>query len=84
MTHFATADGDRDVHGAAARARSSRSSPQLRGAGPGVVAHAANSAATVREPASHFDLVRCGIALYGCDPMNARSRRRSGSSRRWS
>jgi alanine racemase len=21
-------------------------------------------------PASHFDLVRCGIAIYGCDPMN--------------
>jgi alanine racemase len=20
---------------------------------------------------SHFDLVRCGIAIYGCDPMNA-------------
>ena len=32
--------------------------------------HAANSAATLREPASHFDMVRCGIALYGCDPMN--------------
>jgi alanine racemase len=32
--------------------------------------HAANSAATLREPDSHFDLVRCGIALYGCDPMN--------------
>jgi alanine racemase len=32
--------------------------------------HAANSAATLRLPASHFDMVRCGIALYGCDPMN--------------
>ena len=37
---------------------------------PGIVVHAANSAATLREPASHFDLVRCGIAIYGCDPMN--------------
>ncbi len=37
---------------------------------PGIVVHAANSAATLREPASHFDMVRCGIAIYGCDPMN--------------
>jgi alanine racemase len=37
---------------------------------PGIVVHAANSVATLREPASHFDLVRCGIAIYGCDPMN--------------
>ena len=32
--------------------------------------HAANSAATLREPRSHLTLVRCGIAIYGCDPMN--------------
>ena len=32
--------------------------------------HAANSAATLRCPESHFDMVRCGIAIYGCDPMN--------------
>ena len=31
--------------------------------------HAANSAATLREPAARFDLVRCGIALYGMDPF---------------
>ena len=43
---------------------------ELRSRSPGLVAHAANSAATLREPASHFDLVRCGIAIYGCDPMN--------------
>ena len=24
----------------------------------------------MRDPATHFDMVRCGIALYGCDPMN--------------
>ena len=33
--------------------------------------HAANSAATLREPAAHFDLVRCGIAIYGMDPFGA-------------
>ena len=31
--------------------------------------HAANSAATLREPAARFDLVRCGIAVYGMDPF---------------
>ena len=27
--------------------------------------HAANSAATITHPASRYDLVRCGIAVYG-------------------
>lgn len=30
--------------------------------------HAANSAATITEPRSHFDVVRCGISLYGLPP----------------
>ncbi|MCB0061917.1 MAG: alanine racemase [Caldilineaceae bacterium] len=30
--------------------------------------HAANSAAMLYSPAVHFDLVRCGIALYGLHP----------------
>ena len=29
------------------------------------IIHAANSAATVRMPESHFDMVRCGITIYG-------------------
>jgi alanine racemase len=36
----------------------------------GLVVHAANSAGTLHHPDSHFDLVRCGIALYGGDPAN--------------
>jgi alanine racemase len=32
------------------------------------VLHAANSAATILRPASHFDLVRPGIAIYGIQP----------------
>ena len=71
MTHFASADED-----------PSFTSEQLgrfvpfvaamrdRWPFPAIVVHAANSAATLREPASQFDLVRCGIAIYGCDPMN--------------
>jgi alanine racemase len=35
---------------------------------PRVVAHAANSAATVRAPRSHLDMVRCGCAVYGLSP----------------
>ena len=37
----------------------------------GVALHAANSAATLREPAAHFDLVRCGVAIYGLDPFGS-------------
>jgi alanine racemase len=33
--------------------------------------HAANSAAAIAHPASRFDLVRCGIAVYGIDPAPA-------------
>jgi alanine racemase len=35
----------------------------------GCTVHAANSAATLRDPATHFDMVRCGIAIYGLDPF---------------
>jgi alanine racemase len=69
MTHFATADED----GPFASEQLARFEPfvrTLRARWPGIVAHAANSAATMRLPASHLDLVRCGIAVYGCDPTN--------------
>ncbi len=36
---------------------------------PDALLHAANSAATLRDPAAHFDLVRPGVALYGMDPF---------------
>jgi alanine racemase len=38
-----------------------------------IVKHAANSAATFRIARSHFDMVRCGISIYGydnCDMMD--------------
>ncbi len=35
----------------------------------GLTLHAANSAATLRSAASHFDMVRCGVAVYGLDPF---------------
>jgi alanine racemase len=67
MTHFATADehGDelfpaqlaafRDFVDAVGR--------------DDLVVHAANSAAALRDLASHFDMVRCGVAIYGLDPF---------------
>ncbi|HLY48928.1 MAG TPA: alanine racemase [Solirubrobacteraceae bacterium] len=69
MTHFATADGDPEFV-AAQLARFEPFVSKLRSRWPGLVVHAANSAATLTEPRSHFDVVRCGIAIYGCDPMN--------------
>jgi alanine racemase len=69
MTHFATADDDPEFM-AAQLAAFRPFAAELRRRAPRVVVHSANSAATLREPATHFDLVRCGIAIYGCDPMN--------------
>ena len=69
MTHFATADDDPGFL-AEQLARFEPWARALKAAHPGLLVHAANSAATLREPASHFDLVRCGIALYGMDPFH--------------
>jgi alanine racemase len=70
MTHFATADEDQEF--LARQLEIFRPfAAKLRTRRPEIVVHAANSAATLVEPASHFDLVRCGIAIYGCDPMNS-------------
>jgi alanine racemase len=70
MTHFATADEDLEFVGRQLE-RFRPFAVEMRRRWPGLIVHAANSAATLREPASHFDLVRCGIAIYGCDPLNA-------------
>ena len=69
MTHFASADEDPGFT-ATQLERFSPFVAAMRERWPTIAVHAANSAATLREPASHFDLVRCGIAIYGCDPMN--------------
>jgi len=69
MTHFATADDDPGFL-AEQLAAFSPWARALKVAHPEILIHAANSAATLREPAAHFDLVRCGIALYGLDPFH--------------
>lgn len=68
MTHFATADerGD-DFFGEQVRRFAEWVAPLRR---DGVLAHAANAAATLRDPASHFDMVRPGIGIYGLDPFH--------------
>ena len=72
MTHFATADEAEDDGFFAAQLDAfSRWARPLADSRPGVIVHAANSAAVLREPASHFDMVRCGIAVYGMDPFGS-------------
>src|SRR4051812_26973923 len=68
-THFATADERGDGFLAEQLARFKAWAEPLRARHPGIVLHAANSAATLRDPATHLDLVRCGIAIYGLDPF---------------
>jgi alanine racemase len=69
MTHFATADEPGDDFMAEQLARFVAWAQPLRERHPGLLLHAANSAATLRDPATHFDLVRCGVAIYGLDPF---------------
>jgi alanine racemase len=69
MTHFATADDEHDPFFARQLETFSGWAEQLKASYPGIVVHAANSAATLRESRSHFDMVRCGIGVYGMDPF---------------
>jgi alanine racemase len=69
MTHFATADEDPEFLEAQRRAFEPFAEA-VRRERPDILVHAANSAATLRGASYHFDLVRCGIAIYGCDPAN--------------
>jgi alanine racemase len=69
MTHLATADGDLDFVAAQLAVFGPFADELQRRVGR-LRIHAANSAGALRVPESHFDMVRCGIALYGCDPMN--------------
>jgi alanine racemase len=68
-THFATADERGDEHFPDQLRTFTAVADGVRARHPGTIAHAANSAATLRDSAAHFDLVRCGIAIYGLDPF---------------
>jgi alanine racemase len=69
MTHFATADELDDAFFEEQLQHFTAWVHTVKQRHPQIVAHAANSAATLREPAAHFDMVRCGIAIYGMDPF---------------
>lgn len=69
MTHFANADSD-DLGNTSVQCDLFESCVrQTREAGFNLeVVHAANSAALMRVPRAHYDLVRPGIALFGVSP----------------
>ncbi len=69
FTHFATADEDDDYLREQLAAFTGWAE-RVRAEHPGVLAHAANSAATLAEPAARLDMVRCGIGIYGLDPFH--------------
>ncbi len=69
MTHFATADERGDAFFEVQLRRFTEWAQGVKREHPEVLAHAANSAAVLRDPAAHFDMVRCGIAIYGMDPF---------------
>jgi alanine racemase len=68
-THFATADEPSDSFFGEQLERFSALVERALEAHPDLLVHAANSAATLRDPASHFAMVRCGVAVYGLDPF---------------
>ena len=68
-THFATADEPASTFFGEQLERFTAVAEAVKGEFPAVTVHAANSAAVFRDPRSHFDMARCGIAVYGLDPF---------------
>ena len=69
MSHFATADERGDLFFGEQLERFRAWAEPLRERFPDALLHTANSAGTLRDAACHFDLVRCGVAVYGLDPF---------------
>ena len=69
-THFATADEPDSDYFDEQLARFAPLAQRVKGEHPEIVVHAANSAALFRDSAAHFDMARCGIAVYGLDPFH--------------
>ena len=69
FTHYATAECAEtlDFHLQTRRFIDAVDAARSAGFDPGIV-HAANSAAALRYPSVHFDMVRMGLALYGVHP----------------
>lgn len=69
MTHFATADERGDTFFGQQLERFRAWALPLRERHPGVIVHAANSAAILRDRDAHLDMVRPGVGIYGLDPF---------------
>jgi alanine racemase len=65
-THFATADREDRTE----TVRQLELFKSILPAAGTITKHAANSAATIDWPETHFDMVRVGIAMYGCHPSD--------------
>lgn len=70
MSHFATADEEDTAFFELQLGRFTELAAGLKRRYPGLLCHTANSAATLRGPRAHFDMVRTGIAMYGLAPAN--------------
>jgi alanine racemase len=68
-THFATADELDSSFFDEQLDRFTDLAAKVKGEHPQVLAHAANSAAVLRDRRSHFQMARCGVAIYGLDPF---------------
>ena len=68
FTHFACADGDDDSITEAQYGKYKAVEEALASEGLRLIRHVCNSAATVRRPDLHLDMVRAGIILYGLEP----------------
>ncbi|MEX2448054.1 MAG: alanine racemase [Solirubrobacterales bacterium] len=68
-THFATADEPDSGFFGEQLDRFEAVAGVARSELPGIAVHAANSAAVFRDRRSHFDMARCGVAVYGLDPF---------------
>ena len=72
MTHFACADAESDVATVEQLGRFESALGMVSQAGLDVsLRHAANSAAMLRWPSTHFEVVRPGLALFGVPPCAA-------------
>jgi len=64
-THFATADEEDLSYAHEQQERFETFLNQHAIRDRGILVHAANSAATIKMPEAHYDMVRCGISMYG-------------------
>jgi alanine racemase len=68
-THFATADELDSPYFDQQLDRFQEVADTVKAEHPEALVHAANSAAVLRDPRSHHDMARCGVAIYGLDPF---------------